>query len=604
LQSILHSGVAHAATHVVYGGWVRRFVAAVGVTAIATALALAMGCSEEGTQLPVDASLETRVAPEAARDAPHRPDATDSGRVGDATGGANVLTQHNDNARTGAQLAEELLTTSNVNAAHFGLAFAVPVDDDVYAQPLYVGGVTFSSGVHNALYVATMNDSVYAFDADDGAPLWRQSFLGANAAAIVGPIVLPGHPSCGNITGHLGGLATPAIDLGEGRHGTLFSVAETQDDLGTRHFALHALDLASGAEQPGSPVTLDTLDIQTQGTGGGSDAGRIAVDTNLQFSRAGLLVANRRVYVGFGSLCDLGEFHGWLLAFDEATLALDSVLNTTPQGRFGGIWQGGDGPTADAEGNVYVATGNGDFNANVDGGHDLGQSIVKLSPSLALLDYFSPYDQAATAAKDWDLGSTAPSLLPGTQLLLQIDKTDTLRVLDTQSLGHFDATSDSQIVQEIELGDGMDNPMTGHENFSNAVSWNGVDGPYVYVQGENDPLHQFRLESGQLVLVRDTGDTAIWPGAGLSISANGSRLGSGVVWALGRTPTLLNQARNLYEGVLRAYDADDVSRLLWSSEDRGEDSFGTYMWFTKPTIARGRVYVPTSANHVAVYATH
>ncbi len=502
----------------------------------------------------------------------------------DAAPSDNVLTEHDDGARTGQQTAETTLTVASLNAAHFGRAFNIPVDDDVYAQPLYVNGVDLgAAGVHNVLYIATMNDTIYAFDADTGATLWQTSFLGVDAF----PLDSPADTGCTDISGHLGILATPAIDLGAGPRGTIYALAKTKDTAGVQHWDLHALDLTTGGEQPGSPANLEALAISVDGTGTGNDgAGHIPFDTTIENSRPGILVANGRVYVGFASLCTIGDYHGWLLAFDQHSLALDAVFNTTPAGARGGIWQGGDGPAVDAAGDLYLATGNGDF----DGVQDFGDSVVKLAPDLTVLDYFAPYNQAALYAKDWDLGSGGVSIAPATRLVLQIGKTDTLRVLSADDLGHFNPAGDTQIVQEIELGDGQDiSPADDHENFASPVYFTGAAGTMVYVEGAADAVHQFQLTGGQLVPIASSPDQAMWPGGGLTVSSNAGADGTGILWALTR-------------GGLRAYDAADVSHELWTSTDDPDDDFGTYMWFSRPTVANGKVYVITRSNQVVVYA--
>jgi hypothetical protein len=506
----------------------------------------------------------------------------------------DVLTHHNDNARTGLQPAETLLTTANVDITHFGVAFTIPVDDDVYAQPLYVSGLSYAGTPHDALFVATMGDSAYAFDADTGATLWHASMLPSGSTPLASPFTLPTEPPCKTIVGNIGALATPAIDVAAGPNGTLFEVAETVDAGGSPHFHLHALDLTTGEERPGSPAEIANIQVDGQGVGGDGD-GHVLFDPTFVFSRLSLLVASGRVYAGFSSICDQGQYHGWLLAYDEQTLSVVSVFNPTPDTMSGGIWQGGDGPTADVGGNLYVVTGNGPFNANTPGGRDYGDTMLRLTPSLEVTDYFTPYDATLLAEEDLDLGSAGALLIPGTGLLAHVSKTDILRVVDSVNMGGYDATGDPQIIEELELGP-EPTPTTDteqHQGQSNPVAWTGPSGTMVYFQTWQDPLRQYQLASGQLrlVAVNDGEAMPYYPGAGLSVSANGSASGTGIVWAL--------MGWKLQQGTLMALDAENVSHTLWTSS--ASDDW-LYLVHTKPTIANGRVYVPTGSKEIVVYA--
>jgi len=513
-----------------------------------------------------------------------------------APGPADVLGHHDDRARTGLQSAETILEPGNVNAAHFGKAATLSVDDAVYAQPLYVGRVDVDGSPRSVLYVATMGDSVYAFDAASGALLWRTTLLpAAGWKPLKSPFTLPGQTACSTIQGNIGALATPAIDLAAGPHGTLYEVAESVDPAGSPHFHLHALDLATGAAQPGSPALIENIAVQGAGVSG-DGMGHVRFDPTFLFSRLSLLVANGRIYFGFSSICDEAPFHGWLLAYDEATLALLRVFNTTPDTSYGGIWEGGDGPAADADGNLYVVTGNGPFSAAT-GGRDFGDSILKLTPDLEVTDYFTPHDAELLWQYDLDLGSAGVLLIPGSTFLAHIGKTDTLRLIDTERLGHWNPAGDSQILEELELGP-TPTPTVAtkqHQGQSNPVAWNVAGGAMVYFQTWQDPLRQYQLIGEQLMLVAVNNGPSIpyYPGAGLSLSANGSVAGTGIVWALMGT--------SLQQGTLSALDATDVSRTLWTSP--ATDGW-LYVPHSKPTIAAGRVYVPTASNAIVVYANH
>jgi hypothetical protein len=510
----------------------------------------------------------------------------------------NVLTQHNDITRTGAQSAETILTPANVNADHFGLAFTIPVDEAVYGQPLYVSGLSVAGQLHDVLYVATMNDTAYAFDAITGTKLWDTSLLGPGMAALPGPISIPGLRMCNNIPGHLGVLATPVIDLDAGPHGTMFVFDETAngggvDAGGELDFYLHALDITTGAELAGSPVDLNALKVSVPGSGVGSVGGNVAFFPLHHYSRMGLLLANGQVYVGFGSLCDQSTWHGWMLGFNEKTLALQSVLNTTPDGQKGGIWQSGDAPAVDSAGNIYVATANGDFTANT-GGQDYGDSILKLSPSLKVLDYFTPDDQETLAENDYDLGSAGVSFIPGTTTLFQAGKSGVLRLLDSSNLGHYDPDADTQIIQEIF----PPNPEDVHVHNSAPIIWNLPAGAMIYTQAMLDYVRQYKLVGGMLQPVDMSTNKATSRGAALSLSSNGTTPGTGILWQQSRVEEVVTT------GMLQAYDATNVSNLLWSSVTKSSDAYGDWQGYTKPTIANGRVYVATASNQIAVYANH
>jgi outer membrane protein assembly factor BamB len=511
------------------------------------------------------------------------------------SGPADVLTHHNDNARTGLQPAEVLLTPANVNLLHFGLAFTIPVDDPVYAQPLYVGSLDFGGAIHEVLYVVTMGDSAYAFDAASGQTLWHAPLHAADETPLVGPFTLPGQSVCATIVGDIGALATPAIDLAIGPNGTLFAVAEIVDAGGAPHFRLHALDLVTGAERPGSPVAIENLQVDGQGAGGDGD-GHVLFDPTYVFSRLSLLVAGGNVFMGFSSICDQGPYHGWLLAYDEQTLALAGVFNATPDSTAGGIWEGGDGPAADSDGDIYVVTGNGPFDANSMGGRDYGDSMLRMSPALEVLDSFTPYDALTLGEEDLDLGSAGVLIVPGTNLLAHVSKTDTLRLVDRGNMGGYNAAGDSQIVAELALGP-TPTPVESkqqHQGQSNPVAWNVDGGPMIYFQSWQDPLRQYQLKGTQLslVAVNDSEAMPYYPGAGLSLSSDGASAGTGILWALMGWP--------LQQGTLMAFDATDISRTLWSSP--ASDDW-LYLVHTKPTVANGRVYVPTGSKEIVVYAS-
>src|SRR5436190_5423297 len=278
---------------------------------------------------------------------------------------AAVTTQHNDAARTGANLSETTLTTTNVNVSEFGKLFERTVDDEIYAQPLYVEGVNMAAlGIRNVVYVATNNDSVYAFDADDpaaAAPLWRVNYT--NPAAGIVPVSRTDvGQACGtyvDFAGNIGIGGTPVIDAASQ---AMYFVTRTKES-GAFVQRLHGIDIRDGSERPGSPLVIQASVV---GTGDGRDAqNNIAFNARTQNQRAGLLLDHGTVYITWASYCDQGPYHGWILVYDAATLQQAMVYNTTPDGGLGGIWQSGAGLTADAAGNLYTLTGNGSFNGDI-----------------------------------------------------------------------------------------------------------------------------------------------------------------------------------------------------------------------------------------------
>jgi hypothetical protein len=520
---------------------------------------------------------------------------TGSGRGGGAPAGTvQVLTNHNDSARTGANLAETALTTSNVAVTSFGRLFARPVDDEIYAQPLIVPGVTIPGmGTHDVVYVATMNDSIYAFDAADPTaqkPLWQVSFL--DAANGVTPV---DHTdvgwACGvysDISGHIGVLSTPVIDP---QTRTLYAVAKTKENTVDQVYRLHALDLATGAERPGSPVVISA---HVPGTGAGNMGGVVTFDPVVENQRSALTLANGNVYIAFASYCDTGTYHGWVLAYDAATLAPKAVFNDTPDGAAGGIWMSGQGLSVDATGNLYLLSGNGTFDGLATGPTNFGTSFVKLSPALGVLDWFTPYNGAALNAGDLDLGSSGALILPGSNLVIGGGKDGNLYVVDGGNLGHFNATDNKQIVQTLQV--------TNHHVHGSPIVWDLPSGQLMYVWGEFGYLNSYQLVNGQFQQVGQSVKPAPdgMPGGMLSVSANGTTPGSGIIWATHPLSGDANQA--VRPGILQAFDAADLTKVLWDTQrDPARDDFGNFAKFCPPTVANGKVYLATFSKQLVVY---
>ncbi|HTK95279.1 MAG TPA: hypothetical protein VL382_06540, partial [Terriglobales bacterium] len=495
---------------------------------------------------------------------------------------AGTFTYHNDNARTGQDLAETVLSPANVAPTTFGKLFSLPVDGYVYAQPLYVANLDMGAlGVHNVVFVATEHDSVYAFDADNrvSSPLWHTSFI--NGASVT--TVPSADVASNDIVPEVGITGTPVIDPAAQ---LIYVVAKTKES-GQYVQRLHALDLTTGAERLGGPVALAA---SVPGSGDGDDgAGNVPFNSLRQLQRSALLLDHGVVYIAFASHSDNDPYHGWVLAYDAATLAPVSALNVTPDGARAGIWHAGGGPAADAAGNVYISTGNGTFDA-ASGGADYGDSVLRLAgSSLVPSDYFTPFNQATLEAADKDLGSGGPMLLPDqsvgpAHLLLLGGKEGRLYLLDRDNLGHFHAGDDSQIPQSL-LG------AVGRV-FGTPAYFNGS----VYFHSTDDVLKAFALSNGRLPssATSQSNTNSTFPGCIPVVSADASV--NAIVWELNVTGFSTNSS-----AVLHAYDATNVARELYNTtQNPSRDAAGPAVKFTVPTVANGKVYVGTQ-NAVNVY---
>ncbi len=506
----------------------------------------------------------------------------------------DVTTQHNDNARTGANLNESILTTQNVNDARFGKLFTRAVTGSLYAQPLYLSGVSLQSATHNVVYLATMHNVVYCFDADDPAassPLWSVT-LEAPATLPDGNIGV----ACGvyhDIADEIGIISTPVIDAARQLMFVVTFSRSGSGDSAVYSHHLHALSLIDGSEQLGGPVQLAA---SVPGTGDGASGGNVAFQSEYENQRMALLLSNGEIYIGFAGYCDSGPYHGWLLAYDASSLQLSAAYNNTADGSEGGIWQSGEGASADSDGKIYISVGNGSFNYST-GGLSLGEGFTRLSAGLSVEDYFVPYNYVTLNAGDRDLGSTGLLLIPGSTLLLGGSKAGELYLTDRTNLGHFNVADDSQIAQSINL-------TNGPGIYGSPVYWNGPNGPTVYVWGQNDHLKAFQFDGSNLVSppasVNLSAPVPKMPGGILSVSADGATAGSGLLWSNMTIDSSANQAT--VPGVLRAFDASDVTVQLWTSQDNAaRDSLGNFGKFTSPTVTNGKVYLSTFSNQLVVY---
>jgi hypothetical protein len=497
-------------------------------------------------------------------------------------GQVSVLTWHNDQARTGQNLAETVLTPLNVSTTSvFGRLFTIPVDGKVDAQPLYVPSLAIpQQGAHNVLYVMTENDSAYAFDADSGAQLWHAA------------VTLPGEtPSddrgCGQVTPEIGITSTPVIDLQRGPHGTIYLIAMSKDASGNYYQRLHALDLTSGAEEFNGPMLIAAT---WPGSGAEGANGTLTFDPKQHKERAALLLDNGVVYTSWSSHCDNPPYTSWVMGYNETTLAQVSLLNLEPNGSDGGLWGAGAGPAADAAGSIYVMLGNGAFETTLNGGGfpsggDYGNAFVRIAVqngSLAVADYFDMFNTVAESNSDLDLGSGGMLLMPpvddaqgnSRSLLVGAGKDANIYVLDRTNMGKFNP-SQNLIYQDVTGAIGG--------VFSTPAWFNGT----LYYGAVGDYIKAFAFNNGLFgATPTSQSPTAFgYPGATPAISASGTA--NAIVWA----------AENTDPATLHAYDATNLATELYNSNMAagGRDHFGTGNKFIVPTIVNGKVYVGTTA---------
>jgi hypothetical protein len=487
-----------------------------------------------------------------------------------------MLTWHNDNQRDGQNFSETILTPSNVNSKTFGKLFSFPVDGQIYAQPLYVYNVTIPNlGVHNVVYVATENDSVYAFDADGlvTTPLWQVSFLSTGVTAV--PCGATG--ACSGIGPVIGITGTPVID---GLSGTLYVVAFTSES-GTWVQRLHALDITTGAEKFGGPTVIQAT---VPGTGGGSVGGNVSFQAIHESQRTALLLSAGNIYMGWGTFA-YAPWHGWIMGYNAQNMQQVAFYNDTANGKKGGIWNAGSGFPADIEGNIYVMTGDGTFDANT-GGIDYGDSFLRLTPTgtngLTVADYFTPMNQAYLNNNDLDVGSGGAMILPpqaGTypDEIIGGGKEAMIFVVNRDGMGGYSTTTNNVI--ETVTG-------TGKGYWSSPAYWNNM----VYYAGSGGTLAAYSLTNGLLSTtpVAQSTTTIPYPGATPSVSANGKT--NGIVWLI----QTAGQPKGGPPAVLRAYAAANVAKQLYGSGQAGKrDLPGPGTKFSVPTVINGKVYIGT-----------
>ena len=532
--------------------------------------------------------------------------------AGTALAQTSVTTQHNDIARTGANTNESILTPSNVNPSTFGKLFSQSVDGYVYAQPLYMPGVTMGAGTaqagtaHNVVFVATEHDSVFAFDADgnsgaNATPLWQVSLIDSAHGAGAGETTVPNSDvSTGDIVPEIGITSTPVIDP---TTNTIYVVAKSTINGSTFFQRLHALDITTGKEKFGGPVVLSG---SVSGNGNGSSGGTLNWDPKWENNRTSLLLVNGVVYIGFGSHGDNGPWHGWILAYtyNGSTLHQTGVWCATPNAAAGGIWMSGTGLAADVPsgkpyGRMFTATGNGTFDAvapTYTNAMDYGDSILKLdltngvptlnSSGTVVGDDFTPHDQASMNNVDEDVASGGVVVLPdsvggggGAHQLVQVGKSGRIFVLNRENLGGYNPNNTTDPEQAASVGGLWGAP----------AYWSGN----VYVWGTSDYLKAFSFANGVMSATPTSTSTVLANGGYSptpSVSANGTT--NGIVWTI---------ASDTNPEILDAFDASNVASHLYSSSTNStRDNPGGAVKFIVPTVINGKVYVG-SQNQLSVF---
>jgi outer membrane protein assembly factor BamB len=479
----------------------------------------------------------------------------DSGRSdgGFPSNGFVVATNRYDNARTGSNTKETLLTTANVKPGTFGLLFSRQIVGASYSQPLYVSGVTIGGAKHNVVYVATVENNLYAFDADNPgatAPFWQKN---------LGPTLTIGgaafNPGCGDMQGSgnvIGITSTPVISVADNK---IYVVSK-----GPGLHQLHAIDLATGAETAGSPVTIAM--------------GMADFNPNIHLNRAGLLLVNGVVYIAFGSHCDYSAYHGFVFGYDAVTLQRKITYNTTPTGSQGAIWQSGVGLSSDGA-DVFASVANGST-----GNGNMGQNALQLTPAGTAMTVTHNYQIASNG--DNDLGSSGIAIMGGLGQITTGDKDGDLLLL---------GKTDFLLKQKIGLGGGI----------SNVVFWEGSAGPMVFAWPEGGGLRSFRATNGMLTAAgTSTERKPSHPGGIFTISSNGAMPGTGILWA--SIADGGDAWHNVADGALYAFDAANVAApSLWNSLLAPADDVGKFAKFSPPTVANGKVYLATFSGKLQVY---
>jgi hypothetical protein len=506
------------------------------------------------------------------------------------------LTWKGDVSRSGNYSSETILTPANISATSFGKLGTFQMDGLAVAQPLYVAGLDMGTlGVHNVVIVATEHDSVYALDADNLAagPLWARHYLENGVTPL--PDDFGGRTTLG---GEVGITGTPVIDPSTG---ALYFVTVLSRN-GTAEQWLRAVDIRDGTDYgPGSVK----VEASVAGDGKGTVNGQIPFNPALQDQRAGLAFLNGSVIVPWGSFSDFGVYHGWLMAFDGGTLALQAVFNPTPQaqpiddalgpadhGGGGSFWQGGAGPAIDTAGNIYLNTADGSFNAN-QGGNNYGDTMLKLQfngTAFSIVDHFTPFNQACINISDLEIGAVGVVVMPNSSMLLSGSKEGRFYMVDSQAMGGYDSTGDNHIAQEFMIGGHSCDSETPGSGAAEGTGWNRMYGVpsfwnnNMYVQASSLPLKQYQFQNGTFnpTPVAQGPTVSGLRGGNSVVSSNGNQ--NGIVWVYEKSAP--------GRGILHAYDAMSVSTELWnSSMNANRDQMGTGIGFLAPLVVNGKAFV-------------
>jgi len=508
---------------------------------------------------------------------------------------AGVYTFHNDLARDGANSQEYSLTPSSVSTATFGKLFSCSVDGAVYAQPLWVANLTVGGTKRNVVFIATQHDSLFAVDADASpcVQLWQASLIDTGHGGTGGETSVPAGLTgnlvglgTGDITPEVGVTGTPVIDPATN---TLYVVSKSVDSTRTAFYQrLHAIDIATGNEKTGSPVTIAAT-FPGSGDGGASDT----FNARQENQRGGLAFVNGTVYIAWASHEESLPFYGWLLGYTYSGSAFSqaAVLNMAPNTAAGGIWMSGGAPAADSSGNIYVITGNGSFDVtnSTPPNNDYGDSLLQLNSSLGIMSYFTPSDQVTEANLDYDFGSGGAVVLNVSagslqHLVIGGGKEGTLYLVNGDSMGGL---GDANARQYFSIG---------HSIFATGAFWNNS----YYIAGVGGPLSAFSFDtSGNLFTTAPSSNSSAsygFPGATPSVSGSGTN-SNGIVWALNTQSYCTPQSASCGPALLHAYDATNLANELWNSGLVSSDAAGNAVKFTVPTVANGKVYVGTRGNN-------
>ncbi len=486
----------------------------------------------------------------------------------------NITTQHGDNNRSGLNASETVLTTANVNQNSFGKLFSKAVDGDIYAQPLYMQGVSIGGGTHNVVYIATANNTLYAFDADNGGALafWSRNLGTAVPQADV-------QCCCTDVSTVIGILGTGVIDTSTN---TWYFVHKQKNADATYHQYLHAVDITNGNEKFSGPKEIS------------ASASGVSFDAKLNNQRCGVLLQGGNVYIGWSSHNDCGAYHGWVMGYNASTLAqVGAFPASTSSGSKAGVWMAGGGLVGDGS-SIYFMSGNGTFDANTGGGN-VGESFIKLSSTCARQDYFTPFDQASLTSADRDLGGGGMLRIPGTSRLVGGGKGGKWYLVNTASMGGYNASTDA-CLQSFMVTDTSDslNHLHGTPSYFNG---------HLYTGGESDQLKAFTW-NGTSIGTTPSSQTSFeavansMPGWQHSISANGTS--NGIIWT---TRVFSGNANNATQpGIMHAFDANNLATELWNSkQNAARDDFGNFAKNPAPVVANGKVYCPTFSNKLVVY---